>query len=53
MTFSLLYWIIMLVWFLFGVWSTWPNYRAGAPNLILFILLILLGWRVFGPPVHS
>lgn len=53
MTFALCYWIIMLLWLFFGVWSNWPNLRAGVPNLILFALLVLLGWRVFGAPIHN
>lgn len=54
MTFGLAYWILMLVWLVFGVWQTWPNnYKAGGGNLLLFILLVLSGWRVFGPPIHS
>jgi len=53
MTFALAYWILMLVWLAFGIWSTWPNYKQGGGNVVLFILLLLLGWKVFGPPLHS
>ncbi len=53
MSFSLCYWILMLVWLVWGAVSTWPNLRAGGPNLLLFILLVLLGWKVFGAPLHS
>lgn len=51
MTKELLYWILMLFWLVLGIWTTWPNYRAGAPNLILFVLMVILGWAEFGPPI--
>lgn len=50
---ALLFWILMLLWLVLGLWSTWPNLRAGSPNLILFILLLLLGWKVFGAPLQT
>lgn len=54
MSFALAYWILMLVWLVFGIWSAWPkNYKVGGGNLLLFILLMLVGWKVFGPPIHS
>jgi hypothetical protein len=56
MSFALVYWILMLIWLVFGFWSTWPvtsNPRPFAGTLLLFILLLLLGWKVFGAPVHS
>jgi len=55
MTLSLVFWLLMLIWLVFGLWSNWPVQNR--PNLggtvLLFILLLLLGWRVFGPPIHS
>lgn len=54
MSFGLVYWILMLIWLVFGIWSTWPTpTRAAGGNLLLFILLVLLGWHVFGAPIHS
>jgi hypothetical protein len=57
MSFALVFWILMLLWLVFGLWSNWPV-GAGAVKplggtLLLFILLLLLGWKVFGPPIHS
>lgn len=58
MSFSLLFWILMLLWLVFGLWS-WP--RTGHPasvwtwlpdRALLFVLLLLLGWHVFGQPLH-
>ena len=53
MSMGLMYWILMLVWLVFGVWMNWPNYKASGGNLLLFILLVLLGWSVFGAPIHG
>lgn len=53
MSLGLCFWILMLLWLVLGVWSTWPNLRAGAPNLLLFILLLLLGWKSFGAPIQG
>ncbi len=58
MTFSLLFWILMLLWAFFGIAPAWPTgatpaYRAFVGSLLLFILIGLLGWKVFGQPLHS
>lgn len=55
MTFALLYWVLMLFWLIFGLWSSWPvagNFHPFGNTLLLFILLLLLGWKVFGSPLH-
>lgn len=49
---SIAFWVLMLIWLVFGFWSAWPNLRAGGPNLLLFILLAILGWAQFGPPIR-
>lgn len=55
MTFALAFWILMLIWFVFGV--LWP--AATGPwhpivnAALLFVLFLLLGWKVFGPPLHG
>lgn len=57
---ELLYWVLMLFWLVFGIWSGWPagapnqmrNYRPLGGTLLLFILLVLLGWKgPFGAPL--
>ena len=53
MPIGLLYWMLMILWFLFGLYWNGPEFKAGnygafGGNLLLFILLFLLGWRVFG-----
>lgn len=53
MTFGLCFWVLMLLWLVFGLWSAWPlNMKSGGGHLLLFILLLLLGWKVFGAPLH-
>lgn len=57
MSFALVYWILMLLWLVFGLWGAWPagpnpNYKPIGGNLLLFVLLVILGWHAFGPPVH-
>ena len=53
MTLGLAFWILMLVWLVFGVWQTWPDVKAGGGNFLLFVLLALVGWRIFGAPIHG
>jgi hypothetical protein len=57
---GLLFWVLMLVWLIFGLWVFWPanNSTGGAfapvgVNLILFLLIGLLGWKTFGPPLQG
>lgn len=47
----------MLLWLVFGAVTSWPNsaygrYSVGGNWLMLFILLVLLGWKVFGAPLR-
>lgn len=54
MTLGLAYWILMLVWFVFGFWVggglNASHFYLGS-QLLLVILFTLLGWQVFGPPL--
>ena len=57
MTLGLAYWIIMLIWLLFGLYTGYIGglaspYLVGG-NLMLFVLLVLIGWKIFGPPLHA
>lgn len=56
MTLGLAYWVLMLIWVVFGalvhtgyVVGPW----AGVNIILLFILFVLLGWQVFGAPLHK
>jgi hypothetical protein len=60
MSFGLIYWILMLIWFVFSlaVFGGVGNGYIGhwgpmASTFLFFILFLLLGWRVFGPPVSN
>lgn len=57
MTLGLIFWILMLVWAVFFAWSYWPNSPSPGPvwmnGVVLFLLLLLLGWGVFGAPVRG
>lgn len=53
MTLGFLFWLLMILWLLFGLyWNRTDiqggNYGILGGNLLLFILLFLLGWKVFG-----
>lgn len=55
MSLGLLFWILMLLWLVSYVfaWTTAPqSWQATGPNLLLFILLLALGWQVFGAPIR-
>jgi hypothetical protein len=56
MTLALAYWVIMLVWLVFGLLIHFAVIGGmlivGASTVLLFILFLLLGWQVFGPPLH-
>ena len=59
MTKGMLFWVLMILWLIFGLWISWPVGGGGAAvfaplgsNLLLWILLGLLGWQVFGAAVQ-
>jgi hypothetical protein len=57
MAMGLMFWILMLLWLVFGLWSQWPGIAQGqwqplGGSLLLFVLLLLLGWHDFGAPIH-
>lgn len=50
------FWFLMLLWLVFGVGPNWPRgdspaYRPFGASLLLFVLIALLGWQVFGAAV--
>lgn len=54
MPIGILWWFLMVLWLLGGFWWHQDDFKSGrygifGGNLLLFILLGLLGWRVFGP----
>lgn len=58
MTLGLAFWILMLIWFVLGLAWNWPGNTVGpygpiGNTLLLFVLLLLLGWHSFGAPLHG
>ncbi len=56
MTLAVLFWILMLFGFFLNGWGwvypTAPPFTRWGGGLLLFLLLLILGWQVFGTPVH-
>ena len=56
MSMGLMYWILMLLWLVFSlVWNfgggAIGQYGPAVNSVLLFILFVLLGWKVFGQPI--
>jgi hypothetical protein len=56
MTLSILFWVLMLFWLLFGFWREYTPgqpypFKYGVGHILIFALMAILGWGVFGPPV--
>jgi hypothetical protein len=55
MTLGLCYWILMLVWLVFGIlvhYGMAAGFGAVGNVILLFILFLILGWQVFGAPLR-
>lgn len=57
MQLGIAFWVIMIVWFVFGLIThlgvVAPGaWGATANAVLLFVLFAILGWQVFGPVVH-
>jgi hypothetical protein len=50
MPIQIAFWILMLLGLIFGVFNGPApfSWRGSAPSLILFLLIGILGWQVFG-----
>lgn len=52
MSIGFLFWLIMVVSLLFGLWSNWPANKDQFPQfggrMLEYVLFFLLGWKVFG-----
>jgi hypothetical protein len=51
---GLIFWVLMLVWAVFYLFTSIGPYRGygGYSVVVEFVLLLLLGWQVFGKPVQ-
>jgi hypothetical protein len=57
MTRGLIFWVLMLIWAVFSL-AVYGGIVSGAygpigNRLLDFILFLLLGWQVYGPPVRA
>jgi len=57
-TLTFLYWLLMLFWVLTGIWwgSTCDPInrgRFGGWGLLLFLMLLVLGLKIFGWPIRG
>lgn len=51
---GLAFWIIYLVCVVLGLYFDWPadgKFRSLGGRVVLFILIGILGWAVFGAPI--
>lgn len=53
MSLGLCFWILMLVSLFFGGYCCWKQGWPAVSGLLLWFLLLLLGWHSFGPPLHG
>jgi hypothetical protein len=57
MSIGLLFWILMILWFFSWAGATWggPQYSWAlhASSALLFVLLFLVGWKIFGFVIHE
>jgi hypothetical protein len=57
MSLQLLFWILMLVYLLLGAFTWYQRRGEGlvivGGGLLPFLLLLVLGWQVFGAPVQG
>ena len=55
MPLGILFWVVYVVAIIFGVWSNYtpgqPWFRAAGAYLVLWLLVGILGWSVFGPVI--
>ena len=56
MPLGILFWVIYVIAIIFGVWSNYAPaeplwYRKAGAYLVLWLLVGMLGWSVFGPVV--
>ena len=56
MSFAIAFWVLMLLWLVFGLawhFGAIGPYGPLGSSLLLFFLFLLLGWKVFGAPLHG
>jgi len=55
MSIAFIFWLLMLLWLLFGAYTNRTAFNTPVVwggNLLLFVLLALVGFQIFGSPVR-
>jgi len=53
MSLGIAFWIVMLIVVVLGAYWNWGTPAAVRNDFLLLVLLVLLGWKVFGAPLHG
>ena len=53
MPLGLAFWVIYLVCLIFAAWARYPYSPLFGGDLLMFLLVGILGWHSFGPPLHG
>ncbi len=57
MSTSFVFWLLMLLWLIFGLVFYWPFGAMSVgflgSNFFMFVLMCLLGWKTFGSPLKN
>jgi hypothetical protein len=46
---GILFWMLMILWLIFGFVVYWPGYYVIGSHVLLWVVIALLGWQVYGP----
>lgn len=52
MPMGILFWVLFVVGLIFGLGVITAPWAPIGGSILLFVLLGLLGWKVFGPALH-
>lgn len=48
MPIGILFWMLMILWLFLGGYANWGNHVYVGASLLLWVIIALLGWQVFG-----
>ena len=53
MPMGILFWVLMILWFIFGFLSGRTGWEFWGEHGLTFVLFALLGWKCFGKPIQG
>lgn len=57
MSIGFIVWLILILWLLYGAGVAWPRDAANrygfGSNLVLWVLLALMAWSIYGSPLKG